>query len=67
MSAAAKQFRVPWKSLDDQGKGRVQHGTNLAPNTALTTEEKSALEAYLVYTVERGFPLTTRMAQALHG
>ena len=61
VSTAAKQFRVPRKSLDDWVKGRVQHGTNLGPNT---TEEESALEAYLRYMAERGFPLTTKMAQA---
>ena len=61
MSIAA---RVPRKSLDDRVKGRVQHGTNPGLNTALTTEEESALEAYLLYMAERGFPLTTKMAQA---
>ena len=59
-----KQFGVLRKSLDDRVKGRVQHGTNPGPNTALTTEEESALEAYLLYMAERGFPLTTKMAQA---
>ena len=44
VSAAAKKFQVPRKTLDDRVKGRVQHGKNAGPATALTVEEKSALQ-----------------------
>ena len=47
-----------------QVKGRVKHGINLGLNTALTAEQGSALEAYLLYLAQCGFPLTTKMAQA---
>ena len=64
VASAAKHFQVPRKTLDDWVKGRVKHGTNPGPNTALTADEESALDNYLMYMAERGFPLTTKMAHA---
>ena len=64
VSAASKQFHVPRKTLDDRVKGRIQHGTNPGPPTALTAEEERALVSYLLYMEGRGFPLTTNMACA---
>ena len=62
VSGAAKQFKVPRKTLDDRIKGRVQHGCRSGPPTALTVEEERALAAYLLYMAEHGFPLTSSMA-----
>ena len=64
VSAAARQFDVPRKTLDVRVKGRVQHRNNLGPSTALTFEEEKALASNLLYMAERGFPLTVNMAQA---
>jgi hypothetical protein len=64
LSAAAKLFKVPPKTLDDPVKGCVQHGFNPGPNTVLTAEEENVQAAYLLYMAERGFPLTTKMTQA---
>ena len=64
VSEASRQFNVPRKTLDDRVKGRVQHGSNPGPNTALTAEEEKALVAYLFHMAERGFPLAVNMAQA---
>ena len=62
VNAAAKQFRVPKKTLDDRIKGRVEHGSRPGPSTALTAEEESALAAYLLYMAEHGFPLSSKIA-----
>ena len=64
VSAAAKRFQIPRKTLDDWVKGRVQHGTNPGASTALTAAEENALATYLLYMEERGFPFTIKMAQA---
>ena len=40
VSAATQQFGVPRKTLDDRVKGKVQHGTNPGPPTALTSKEE---------------------------
>ena len=64
VSGAARQFQVPRKTLDDRVKGRVQHGAKPGPGTALTVKEEGALASYLLYMVERGFPLTINMARA---
>ena len=64
ISAAATRFNVPRKTLDDRIKGRVQHGTTPGPSTVLTTEEEDALESYLIYMAQRGFPLTRTMTKA---
>ena len=58
---AAKQYHVLRKTLDDRVRGRVQHGMNPGPCTALTVEEESALASHLA---EGGFLLTTNMARA---
>ena len=50
--------------MDDRVKGRVVHGTNPGPPTALTAKEEKALVSYLLYVAERGLPLTTTMARA---
>ena len=63
VSAAAKQYVVPRKTLDDRIKGHVEHGTNPRPSTVLTAEEEDALAAYLLYMAEHGFPLTANMAR----
>ena len=63
-SEASRQFSIPRKTLDDRVKGRVEHGSNPGPNTALTAEEEKALVAYLFYMSERGFALTVNMARA---
>ena len=64
VSKASRKFNVPRKTLDDRVKGRVEHGSNPGPNTALTAEKEKALVAYLFYMAERGFPLTVNMARA---
>ena len=59
VSAAAKQFRVPRKTLDDRVKSRVEYGSRPGPSTALMAEEESALAAYLLYMAEHVFPLSS--------
>ena len=49
VSAAARHFHVPRKTLDDRMKGLVQHGTNPGSKTVLSAEEEEALVQYLVY------------------
>ena len=63
VAAAAKQHSVPRKILDDRIKGRVTHGSNPGPSAVLTAREEDALASYLLYMAERGFPLTSNMAQ----
>jgi len=62
VASAAKRFQVPRKTLDDRVKGRVKHGTNPGPNTALAADEESAQANYLLYMAEHGFPLIMKMA-----
>ena len=64
VSAAARKFNIPRKTLDDRIKGRVRHGSRPGPSTALTAEDEDALATYLLYMAERGFPLTSNMAMA---
>ena len=64
VSAAAREFKVPRKTLDDRLKGRVQHGTNPGPSTTLTHQEEDGLEYYLFYMAEQGFPMTREMVMA---
>ena len=45
-------------------KGLVCHGTNPGPSTALTSEQENALESYLFYMAEHGYPLTRTMVKA---
>ena len=45
-------------------KGRVKHGTTPGPSTVLTAEEEDALQSYLIYMAQRGFPLTRTMTKA---
>ena len=59
--SAASKFNVPRKTLDDRIKGHVRHGTNPGPPTALTED---ALESYLFYKADRGYPLTRTMVKA---
>ena len=61
---AAATYGVPRKTLDDRLKGRVQHGSNPGPKTALTAAEEEALASYLVYMANRGYPLTRTMVKA---
>ena len=61
-SAAAK-FSVPRKTLDDRIKGLVKHGSKPGPSTILSAEEEQALEAYLFYMADHGYPLTKTMAK----
>ena len=62
--AAANQFKVPRKTLDDRIKGKVKHGTKPGPSTILTAEEEDALVSYLIYMAQHGFPLTRTMTKA---
>lgn len=62
--AAANQFKVPRKTLDDRIKGKVKHRTKPGPSTILTAEEEDALVSYLIYMAQRGFPLTRTMTKA---
>jgi len=55
---------VPRKTLDDRIKGRVQHGTAPGPSTVLTAEEEDALQSYLIYMAQHGFPPTRTMTKA---
>lgn len=61
---AAVVFNVPRKTLDDRIKGHVTHGTKPGPPTALTPEQEDALESYLFYMAEHGYPLTRTMVKA---
>ena len=60
VSAAARCFIVPCKTLDGRMKAFVQHG----PKTVLSAEEEEALVQYLLYMAKRGFPLTRKMVMA---
>ena len=62
--AAAKNFSVPRKTLDDRVKGHVVHGRRLGVSTVLTPEEETSLASYLIYMAERIFPLTRMMVKA---
>ena len=64
ISKAAATFNVPRKTLDDRIKGLVKHGSKPGPSTALTSEQEDALEAYLFYMAEHGYPLTRTMVKA---
>ena len=64
ISAAASRFSVPRKTLDDRVKGRVKHGSKSGVSTVLTPTEEEALESYLIYMANRGFPLTRTMVKA---
>lgn len=60
---ASSTFSVPQKTLDDCVKGKVVHGTNPDPCTALSYEEEKSLTEYLVYMANSGFPLTRNMVR----
>ena len=60
ITAAATQFSVPRKTLDDRIKGRV---TKPEVSTALTSIEEDSLVSYLIYMANRGFPLTCTMVK----
>ena len=62
--SAAANFNVHRKTLDDRIKGLVRHGTNPGPSTALTSKQENALESYLFYMAEHGYPLTRTMVKA---
>lgn len=64
ISAAAKMFNVPRKTLDDRVKGRIKHGSKPGVCTALTFIQEKSLVNYLLYMAERGFPLTRTMVKA---
>ena len=64
ITAAATQFSVPRKTLDDRIKGRVTHGSKPGVSTALTSIEEDSLVSYLIYMANRGFPLTRTMVKA---
>lgn len=61
INAAAAQFKVLCKTLDDRIKCRVQHGTTPGPNTDQTAEEEDALQTCLVHMAQHGFPPTDTM------
>ena len=61
ITAAATQFSVPRKTLDDRIQGRVTHGSKPGVSTALTSIEEESLVSYLIYMANRGFPLTRTM------
>ena len=64
ITAAATQFSVPRKTLDDRIKGRVTHCSKPGVSTALTSIEEESLVSYLIYMANRGFPLTGTMVKA---
>ena len=64
ITAAATQFSVPRKTLDDRIKGRVTHGSKPGVSTALTSIEEDSLVSYIIYMANRGFPLTRTMVKA---
>ena len=64
ITAAATQFSVPRKTLDDRIKGRVTHGSKPGVSTALTSIEEDSLVSYLIYMANRGFPLTRTTVKA---
>ena len=64
VSASSRVFKVPRKTLDDRIRGNVSHGKKPGRTTILTPEEEESLTQYLLYMVERGFPLTRTMVKA---
>ena len=64
ISGAANHFHVPRKTLDDRIKGRVEHGSKPGRNPALSAVEEDALVVYLLFTADRGFPLTRTTVKA---
>ena len=64
ITAAATQFSVPRKTLDNRIKGRVTHGSKPGVSTALTSIEEESLVSYVIYMANRGFPLTRTMVKA---
>ena len=64
ISAAATQFSVPRKTLDNRTKGRVIHGSKPGVSTALTSIEEDSLISYLIHMANRGFLLTRTMVKA---
>ena len=64
VSRAANHFHVPQKTLDDRIKGHVEHGSKPGRNPVLSAVEEDALVVYLLYTVDRVFPLTRTMVKA---
>ena len=65
ITAAATQFSVPRKTLDDRIKGRVTHSSKPGVSTALTSIEEESLVSYLIYMANRGFPLKRTIVKAL--
>ena len=49
---------------DDRVTGRVRHGSKPGVSTVLSSTEEDALESYLIYMANRGFPLTCTMVKA---
>ena len=64
VGAAAREFSVPRKTLDDRLKGGVRPGSNPVPSTVLSSEDETALASYFLYMSKHGFPLTSSMARA---
>ena len=64
ITAAATQFSVPRKTLDDRIKGRVTHGSKPGVSTALTFIEEDSIVSYLIYMANHGFPLIHTMVKA---
>ena len=58
VSQAAKQYKVPRKSLENRVKARVVHGTLPGPWGVLSNEEKLALVEYVKYMAKEGFLMT---------
>ena len=57
-------LKCPEKPLDDRVKSCVQYGTITGPDTVLMPEEERGLKECLLFTAERGFPLSKKMALA---
>ncbi|KAK3105870.1 hypothetical protein FSP39_007466 [Pinctada imbricata] len=56
VSAAAREFSIPRKTLDDHVKKEVS--SKPGPAQELTNEEESAIVEYAKYLANRGFPMT---------
>ncbi len=67
ISAAAKFYSVPRKTLDDRVKGKVTHGIKPGLTTALSKSEEDSLANYLVYMAERDSRLLGLWRRPSHG
>lgn len=57
---AARDFNVPFSTLQAKVKGKHPEGRRMGPKTVLTDEEEDILVRYIVAKAKKGFPLHKR-------